>query len=432
MQISIIIPIYEVEAYLEECLQSVLNQSYKDLDIVLVDDGSFDKSLEIATRYAKMDSRIFLISKPNGGLSSARNLGLECIKGTGLRNLLEELEETQNPKKKKQGGGGQPALATLDSLKRNSLNQNKTPIPFETIKKHFTKIDSRIYKCDLAFINDLITQELPKNAWIHLLDSDDYLKLDCIENALKASKDDTELITHKIIRYNETNGEFSDCPYINPKKNYYKTGLDFLIDHDFYACYFAWQGVFKASILNRYGLRFTDKIFHEDHDFGTLLFVLSKGVLHEDFEGLVYRQRQGSIMSSYGQTAFPSRLPSDLESLRPHFDDYQELRRYYKTYCLCVIAHQLHNFTIQDKSLSRRAKKLFLDAKRYYIHDYIYTYSHLNYLDPQGRLRDLGITDLEKYKRQDRRRQYFVSKYQKLRNYWRHPRKLVKRILGYS
>ena len=81
-QVSIIVPIYNVANYLKECLQSIVKQSYANLDIILVDDGSSDESLDIALEFAKQDERIFVVSKPNGGLSSARNTGLEFIKGS--------------------------------------------------------------------------------------------------------------------------------------------------------------------------------------------------------------------------------------------------------------------------------------------------------------------------------------------------------------
>ncbi|RQD92541.1 glycosyltransferase family 2 protein, partial [Campylobacter hepaticus] len=91
--ISIIIPIYNVESYLKECLDSVVNQSYANLDIILIDDGSTDKSLDIALQYLRKDERIFLISKENGGQSSARNMGLEFLKGTKLRSFFEEEQD---------------------------------------------------------------------------------------------------------------------------------------------------------------------------------------------------------------------------------------------------------------------------------------------------------------------------------------------------
>lgn len=78
--ISVIIPIYNVAPYLRECLNSVINQTYKNLEIILVNDGSTDESEEIAKEYLS-DSRVWLISTPNGGLSKARNIGLDHAKG---------------------------------------------------------------------------------------------------------------------------------------------------------------------------------------------------------------------------------------------------------------------------------------------------------------------------------------------------------------
>lgn len=65
--ISIIIPVYNVEKYLERCLDSVINQTYRKLEIILVDDGSSDNSGEICNRYSKIDKRIKTIHKPGGG-----------------------------------------------------------------------------------------------------------------------------------------------------------------------------------------------------------------------------------------------------------------------------------------------------------------------------------------------------------------------------
>ena len=79
--ISIIIPVFNMEKYLERCIKSVLNQSYKFLEIILVDDGSSDRSLEICKLYARKDERVKVFTKINGGQGSARNLGLKYATG---------------------------------------------------------------------------------------------------------------------------------------------------------------------------------------------------------------------------------------------------------------------------------------------------------------------------------------------------------------
>ena len=78
---SIILPVYNVEAYLERCILSVLEQSFRDYELILVDDGSKDASPEICEAYASRDDRIRVIHKPNGGLASARNAGLDIAGG---------------------------------------------------------------------------------------------------------------------------------------------------------------------------------------------------------------------------------------------------------------------------------------------------------------------------------------------------------------
>ena len=79
--VTVIIPVYNVEKYLRKCLDSIINQTYKYLEIIIVDDGSKDTSSYICDEYAKKDSRIIVIHKKNGGLSSARNAGLDIASG---------------------------------------------------------------------------------------------------------------------------------------------------------------------------------------------------------------------------------------------------------------------------------------------------------------------------------------------------------------
>ena len=81
MKVSFILPIYNVEKYLSECVESILAQTYSDFEILLVDDGSPDNCPALCDEWAKKDSRIKALHKPNGGLSDARNYGLEHAQG---------------------------------------------------------------------------------------------------------------------------------------------------------------------------------------------------------------------------------------------------------------------------------------------------------------------------------------------------------------
>lgn len=79
--VSVIVPVYNVEKYIRKCIESIITQTYTNLDIILIDDGSTDKSGKICDEYEKLDTRITVIHKKNGGLSSARNSGLDIAKG---------------------------------------------------------------------------------------------------------------------------------------------------------------------------------------------------------------------------------------------------------------------------------------------------------------------------------------------------------------
>ena len=82
--ISVIVPAYNAEPYLDRCIRSVTNQTYTNLELILVDDGSTDKSLSICHFWAEKDDRIIVVHKQNGGVSSARNAGLEAATGDSV------------------------------------------------------------------------------------------------------------------------------------------------------------------------------------------------------------------------------------------------------------------------------------------------------------------------------------------------------------
>lgn len=126
------------------------------------------------------------------------------------------------------------------------------------------------------------------------------------------------------------------------KKNSYESGLELLSHNKIYNFFFAWQGLFRANILNHYALRYTEGIYHEDHDFGTLLFALAKRSAYSDEALYVYRKRAGSTMNA--KSAMPPKLPSFLEPLRKDFESYKEMRAYFKAYCFVVVGFRLWEF----------------------------------------------------------------------------------------
>ncbi len=81
MKISVVVPVYNVEKYLIKCVLSIINQTYRNLEIILVNDGSTDKSSKLCNELKVRDNRIKVIHKKNGGLSSARNVGLNMATG---------------------------------------------------------------------------------------------------------------------------------------------------------------------------------------------------------------------------------------------------------------------------------------------------------------------------------------------------------------
>lgn len=95
-KVSVIVPIYNSEKYITECIESILNQTYKDFELILMDDGSTDSSGEICKKYMLQDPRVRYIYKENGGVSSARNEGIQCAGGEYI--AFVDSDDTVKPK----------------------------------------------------------------------------------------------------------------------------------------------------------------------------------------------------------------------------------------------------------------------------------------------------------------------------------------------
>ncbi|HDZ4328563.1 hypothetical protein AJY59_08620 [Campylobacter jejuni] len=327
--ITIIIPIYNVAPYLRECLDSVINQTYKNLDIMLVDDGSDDGSLNIALEYLGKDERIFLISKENGGLSSARNMGLEFIKGTKLRSFFEDNIEQD----------------IISFTSTHTFDKNTKIINKETIKSNFVPIQKRYIKTNIENINDLLVQELP-NSIIHFLDSDDYFLNDCIELCVKEMiEKDLDICAHNLHRFIENKNEFTKQHYFDIP-NHIKTyscdlASNILIASKRYSFVFTWQGSFKSSILNEYNLRFTHGIYNEDNDFGIILFMLGKRFFFIDTALMIYRVRDDSSSSKKAKQA---QIPKHLYKINSYFNNLDKTKIYFHHFCVVKSGIVINNF----------------------------------------------------------------------------------------
>lgn len=141
--LSIVIPIYKVEDYLERCVKSVLNQDYKDIEVILVDDGSPDRCPQICDELAKTDDRIKVIHKPNGGLSSARNVGIDAASGKYLAFLDSDDQWVL--------GALNPLMKQLDDTKAEMLMfRSQSLYPDGTIMQ---RNDGEVFKDTLNVYN---------------------------------------------------------------------------------------------------------------------------------------------------------------------------------------------------------------------------------------------------------------------------------------
>ncbi|VEH95118.1 lipooligosaccharide biosynthesis glycosyltransferase [Campylobacter insulaenigrae] len=391
--VSIIIPIYNVAPYLQECLDSVINQTYSNLDIILIDDGSNDNSLNIALEYLRKDKRMFLISKENGGLSSARNIGIEFIKNTKLRNFFENQDKED----------------ILSYTTINIFSKDTKIITKDNIEANFVQIEERYIKTNIENINDFIIQELP-NSIIHFLDSDDCLLKDCIELCIeKMLEKELDICIHNFEKSIKDRKNNYSCFNLEIMEN---KGIDMLIKNKLYNFAFACYGCFQSKILNQYNLRFTHGIYHEDHDFGTILFCLAKKTFYIDKVLMVYRIRQGSI-TNFENQQMPENLPKNLEILKPYFRNYNDLREYFRSYCFCMIAFKIYKFYISPNLLNNKEKYFLKKSIKRYNYLYLEKYYPQDYLGFILLLDSMGYKNLDLLK-------FFVE----LRFILRHPTKI--------
>lgn len=175
--VSIIIPVYNSESYLEKCLESVIKQSLTDIEIIIINDGSTDNSIDLIEKYAKSDERIIVIDKQNGGQSSARNSGLfkatgeyisfidsdDCVDENMIRDMYELCKNNQSD----------IAICDYNMIFESDLHSNKHNVfkldneiidisdisGFEYIKKYMRTYKHGNEVCTRMYRNSLLKEK---------------------------------------------------------------------------------------------------------------------------------------------------------------------------------------------------------------------------------------------------------------------------------
>jgi glycosyltransferase involved in cell wall biosynthesis len=192
--VSIIVPVYNVEKYLKVCLESIINQTYRNIEIILVNDGSTDYSLEICKLYAEKESRILLIDKKNEGLSSARQKGIENAKGeffctVDSDDYIEENFVEKMLKKIINEESDICVCATREYTKNESKVRGFSPniespekITLNKIEKSYKTLLSKYYMSDSW--NKIYRMDFVRNSNVKFTLSKDYNGTDLLFNHL--------------------------------------------------------------------------------------------------------------------------------------------------------------------------------------------------------------------------------------------------------
>ncbi|HED6724267.1 TPA: glycosyltransferase family 2 protein [Campylobacter coli] len=332
--VGVVIPIYNVEKYLRECLDSVINQSYTNLEIILVNDGSTDEnSLSIAKEYTLKDKRITLFDKKNGGQSTARNVGIEYFSGEyKLKNKTQTIKE--------------------NSLIEFNIEGNN---PYEIYT---------VYKSYKAFNDekDLTKFTYPIIDYIIFLDSDDYWELNCIEECVpRMDGVDVVWFDYRAVYDKVKRKHLSQMTHFDYKNEVIVTSkewLDRAKERRLFYFWFAWQGMVNFTFLKNIKLKFIKGIFAEDCHFGVLLFALSKNIYILPKQIYIYRLRESSSMN-FTRKKWAIHPDSHLKKI-DIFENSNETRLYYETTSWMQIALEFIKFIHSKHHLSDEIKQHFL------------------------------------------------------------------------
>lgn len=364
--VGIVIPIYNVEKYLAECLESVISQTYKNYFVVLVDDGSSDKSCNIALRYASKYDNIVLITKDNEGLSSARNVGINFFK------------------------------KELSSL---SLQNHY----FEKKSKFY--FIQNTYRINMAYRKNSTSNNIlipPKIDYLMFLDPDDKWELNCIETCIQNIRD-ADVVWFDYNFIDELNNKkrfrqfwyykFTSTMYLSVK-DFFKIHLETEHQHCFW---FSVLGMFKFKLLLDNNLNFIYKIQHEDFHFGTILFLRSKKICIL-YKPLYYvRIRNHSITNN---DLLPCFVQDDL---MPFFNCSKNAKDYYVFSSLLITLAVLNNEkkNIKDVELADIYNKYLLKFSKFVLKKNDFQYLYLSKLIYENSCTKDPYLILKKYKKRE-------------------------------
>ena len=358
-KVGVVIPIYNVAEYLRECLDSVINQTYKNLNIVLVNDGSTDnnESLNIAKEYVAKDSRFVLIDKENRGLSSARNVGIAWF-SEKYETKLDCSINAESSATHAINFMKQDKITTLPAY--NITNEN----PYNIYKIYAN--NNTTQNTESTQSNTNIALQPQKIDYIIFLDSDDYWKPYCIEECIKHSSN-ADIVWFDWEYYFDGVSKKMDKTQLQllgfkQGKITPKELLNALSEKKL--PYFAWVvlGIIDFKFLQQINLYFYDGVFAEDHLFGALLFLQSKSIYVIPKPFYAYRIRSNSLCSFDQKNIF---IPHHFEKYCEVFGDRKATREYFVASSWFLMFMALHDFL--EKNPQHKCKEVEQCIFRLYI-----------------------------------------------------------------
>lgn len=202
--VSIIVPIYNVDKYLSQCIESIINQTYRNIEVILINDGSTDKSYEICLKYAILDKRIQLINKDNGGSANAKNYGLGVAKGDYIvfvdSDDFIELDMIEYMVNTIIYTGADIVQCDFESIYKDTI-KHKTDTSKETIisSEKFLELFLKEWKSSL-FWNKLFKKEVIANVYFNegrCID-DEFFTYKCVMNARLIAISDKVVYNYRI------------------------------------------------------------------------------------------------------------------------------------------------------------------------------------------------------------------------------------------